>query len=63
MAVQQTEKTLISRACEGFVFVSKCVAILRGHAMTKRSSSVGGFLGGDDLLRFLRLTDAPVKKL
>ncbi len=42
------EKSVLSRACDGLVFV----AILSGHAMTKRSSSLGGFLGGDELLRF-----------
>lgn len=45
------------------LFLNVFVAILRGHAMTKRSSSQGGFLGGDELLRFLRLTEASEKKL
>lgn len=44
------------------LFLYVFVAILRGHAMTKRSSSQGGFLGGDELLRFLRVTEAPKKK-
>lgn len=37
------------------------VAISRGHAMTELSSSQGGFSGGDESLRFLRLTDAHEK--
>lgn len=45
------------------LFLYVFVAILRGHAMTKRSSSQGGFLGADELLRFLRVTEAAEKKL
>lgn len=51
-------KSVLSRACDGFVFVSICVCCYFERTCHDEALFLsGGILRGDDLLRFLRLTE------